>query len=109
MTSEDEDEAAPLGLPVFWVGAEEAAVSAVNQIVLSEDPQSGQFFLTLGCLVPPMIFGSTEERMEQAQRLGYVAVKTVTRVALSGVTLREMRDVLDTVIMASDKQREDLR
>jgi hypothetical protein len=86
----DDDEI--LEIPVIWVGAEDAPVTASNQFVSSFEPE--QFVLTFGNATPPIIVGTDEQKQEQLKRLGYVPIRTLARFSLTPHRLEELIAIL---------------
>jgi len=81
-----------ISFPLVYVGAEEVPVLLAN-VFVSQHEQN-EFILTIGQLVPPMLFGTDEERLEQAKKVAYVPVKVVTRLALTRQRIVELIEVL---------------
>lgn len=53
-----------------------------------------EFILTSGQMTPPMLIGEIQDRAEQLQRLEYVPVKPLARVAFTYSRLVELIQVL---------------
>jgi len=79
-------------IPIVISGAEDVSIHFANQFVIQH--QQNEFILTIGQLVPPMLFGTDEERLEQAKKVAYVPVKVVTRLALTRQRIVELIEVL---------------
>ncbi len=99
-----EEPPARIEIPVVWVGADEVPVFFANQFVAQVD--RGEVFLTIGQLVPPAIIGSGEEAREQAERIQYVPVKPVARIALTPTRLLELIEVLQITKANHETQSE---
>ena len=91
-----------ISIPIIWVGVEDAEVMMSNQLISQFEP--GMFFLTFGHVTPPVLLGSPEQRAEQAERLGYVPVKTLGRFAITPRRLREFITVLQDNLRTYEEQ-----
>lgn len=92
-------------VPVVWVGADEVPVFFANQFVAQVE--RGEVFLTVGQLVPPAILpGPPEAFREQAERIQYVPVQTVARIALTPARLQDLIQVLEITKANHEKQSE---
>jgi hypothetical protein len=95
-------------IPVVWVGTDEVPVYFVNQFVTQVD--KGEVFVTFGQMVPPAILpGSPDQIREQVERLEYVAVRPVARLAFTPARLLELIQALEITKAGHEKQSEELR
>ena len=102
MTQEPEQ---PIAVPKSWIEVDQVEVFAANEFVISHDPNSGEFYLTVGHVTPPIILGTDEEQREQAERLVFVPVRTVGRFSLSRLRVEQLMTVLQTNLARYDERR----
>jgi hypothetical protein len=91
-----------LQVPIIWVGVDDTQIVFANQFL-------GQFhqeevILTLGQIAPPVLLGTPEQRVEEANRLGYVPVKAIARFGLTRKRLGELIGVLQETAANYDAQ-----
>ncbi len=79
-------------VPITYIGLDDMPVLFANNFVVQHEQT--EFILTAGQLVPPVLLGTTEERLEQAKQLGYVGVRVVARLALTRDRVTELIQVL---------------
>lgn len=97
-----EGEAERLVVPVIWVGGDDLPTFAANQFLVQVD--RGEVFLTVGHLTPPVLVGDDPDVLrEQAARIDYVAVRTVTKLSLSPSRLQELVKLLERAIEMTEK------
>jgi len=89
--SENSDERS---IPVTWVGIDELAAVSANQFV--SQFTKDLFLVTFGQLSPPVLLGTSSEKEERLSELDFVAIRPVTRVALTHTGMRELVQVLQT-------------
>lgn len=93
-----------VSVPLVYVGAEDVPILYANQFV--SQFQADEFILTVGQVAPPILLGDESEQREQAERLSYVPVKVVARLAFTRQRLDEMLTLLKANLAAYDKDRE---
>ena len=86
-----------INIPLVWTEASEQTVMLANQFLGQHQPP-GEFILSFGQVAPPIILGTDQEKMEQAQNLPFVPVKTVCRIAMNETRLRELQQVIDATL-----------
>ncbi len=91
-------------LPVRWVGAEDAPLLFVNQ-VLGQVGQQGEVVLTFGQLIPPAFFGTPEQIAEQAQDMTHVPVQTAARLVITREGLDQLIQVLGQTVENYEQAR----
>jgi hypothetical protein len=92
-------------VPMLWVGVDEMSVLTSNQLIGQID-QDG-IYLTFGMATPPLIMAPTPEEMRaQVERVGYVPVKPIARIAVSRRHLGELIKVLKQTAENFDRQAE---
>jgi hypothetical protein len=91
-------------IPLVYVGAEDVPILFVNQFVIQH--HEDDFVLMLGQITPPVLLGTDEERRAQAEKVAYVPVNVVARVAFSRGRLVELIEVLQEHLRKYDAQRE---
>jgi hypothetical protein len=79
-------------IPVTWENVEGVPVFFANQYVCQFNQD--EFILTFGQMTPPMLLGDEQDRAEQLQRLEYVPVKPLARMAFTYSRLVELINVL---------------
>ncbi len=79
-------------IPIHWENVEGVPVFFANQFVCQYNQD--EFILTSGQMTPPMLLGDLRDRAEQLQKLEYVPVKPLTRVAFTYTRLVELIQVL---------------
>jgi len=90
-------------VPIVYVGAEDVPILLANQFIIQHE--QSEFILTLGQMTPPILLGTPEERREQAQKLAYIPVKIVARIAFTRDRLVELIQMLEEHLRKFDKQR----
>lgn len=100
MSADNED---TLRVPLVYVGGEDMPVLLANNFVIQHE--QNEFVLTIGQLIPPILLGSREERLEQAKRLSYVPVKIVAKIGLTRQRLVELISVLQTNLATYDEKQ----
>ena len=81
-----------LSVPLVYVGIEDVPILYANQFIIQH--QQDEFIISVGQLSPPVLLGDESEQREQAERLSYVPVKVVARLALTRQRLTELITVL---------------
>lgn len=90
----------PIEVPVVWVGQDDLPVVSVNQFLGQVEP--GVAFVTVGQVTPPMLGGGPDEQLAQLQRIPFVPIRTVVRLALSRQRLQELIEVLQGTLTNMD-------
>lgn len=75
------------------MNVEDVPVFFANQYVCQFNQD--EFVLTIGQMTPPMLLGELQDRAEQLQRLEYVPVKPLARIAFTYTRLVELIQVLE--------------
>ncbi len=84
-----------IAVRLLWIDLEEQAVQMANQFI--GQVANDEIMLSIGHASPPIIIGDTiEERRSQAENIGYVPVRPITRIALTRGGLAELMGILDT-------------
>jgi hypothetical protein len=82
---------------VIWAGVEDVPILYANTFISQFDPTSmGGFILTVGQLTPPVLLGTEDEIKEQAERVSYVPVRAVARIAVTRGKLDELIAILES-------------
>jgi hypothetical protein len=93
-------------VPVLWVGGDELPTIKVNEFLVQVDA-AGDVFLTCGTVTPPVLLGdSIEDLRKQAESIGYVPIRTVSKYALSEKHLRDLIRVLQDGVRMLEKRTE---
>ncbi len=79
-------------IPLSWVGVDERPIYAANHF-LSQIVGDG-FFVTFGVASPPVLLGTPEYKREQAKKIAFVPVRTLSRIALTRQGMGELIAVL---------------
>lgn len=82
-------------VPLEWEGLEQTPIVFANQFVAQFNQD--EFYLTVGQAAPPPLFGTKEERWQQAQRIEHVGVQPLARFGLTRSRLDELIDVLTEI------------
>ncbi len=101
-------ESETVGIPVAWIGLDEAEIAFANQILFQMgDPEHlGEFTLTFGQLHSPALIGpSPEDNRKRLESLPYVPVKVVAKLALSEVRVRELVELLVLILKSYDENK----
>lgn len=98
------ERAADQPIPVAWIGLEETDTVYANVFVVQNTP-AGEFVLTFGELVQPILAGDAAQRDEQLQRLPFVPIRTVSRVALNEQRVKELSELLSRIVEQYRSQR----
>ena len=91
-------------VPILIVGADDVPIVLANQFIIQHQQQ--EFIITFGQVAPPYLFGTDEERREQAKNLSYVPIKIVGRFGLTRDRMVELIGVLQENLATFDKGRE---
>lgn len=91
-TKENEE----ISLPLVWIDPDSAEILFVNQMLVQR--QGEEYILTFGQQTPPVLTGTPEERMEQAQQIPYVPVRVAVRVATTTQRLRDFVEAIQTLL-----------
>ena len=94
----------PIALPLVFVGAEDVPILYANVFVAQF--QQDELLLTVGQVAPPILLGDEGERREQAERLSYVPVKVMARLALTRDRMAELLGVIQDNLAAYDDSQE---
>lgn len=97
----DEEPVDSMEVPVLWLGVEDLPVLSANQFIGQVDGDVAH--VVIGVVTPPMLLGSPKEQRQAAERLGYVPIHPITRLALTRRRLEEFRDVLNATIENHDR------
>lgn len=89
-------------IPLVWVGVEEEPVAASNQMVIQHSARD-EFILTFGMATPPIVLGDEEQRREELERVTYVPVTPVARVAFTRQRLQALITVLQENLATHDR------
>lgn len=79
-----------IAVPVVWASPEDVPILFANTFVCQFDQTLDAFMLTVGQLTPPPLIGTPEEIRAQAEKVDFVLVKTVARLAVSPGRMREL-------------------
>jgi hypothetical protein len=77
-------------VPIVWTGAENVPILFANGFVVQFDTDLAAYILTVGQLSPPALVGTPEEMREQAERLDFVTVQTIARIAFTPARMTEL-------------------
>jgi hypothetical protein len=92
-------------LPLVWVGADDLPVYFANQFLGQAD--ATEIYLTLGQVVPPALFGPTEdEQREQIDAIDDVTVRPIVRLGFTPARLAEFIDVLTRTMEIHEAARQ---
>jgi hypothetical protein len=90
--TKEEPENGSVTLRVLWRGADDTPMLLANQFAMGTEED--EINLIVGQFQKPVLIGTTEERLQQANQLGYVAVNTVARFGLTRQRAGELLDIL---------------
>jgi len=94
---DDSNEDDAVEIPVVWAGVEDTPILYANTFISQFDPTStGAFILTIGQLTPPALLGTQDQVKEQAERVSYVPVRAVARIAITRTKLDELIAILES-------------
>ena len=97
------DDPEEISLPLVYVDVDESPVVVANQFVIQHEGE--QFILTVGQLQPPIILGTSEEKIEQARRLSHVPIRIVGRFGLTRDRLAELIEALQSNLRTYDEKK----
>lgn len=83
-----------LEIPLSWVGFDEVPILYANQFLIQFQPEAG-FVIGIGQATGPALIGSPEQVAEQVSQIEFVPVRTLARVALTEMKLRELIAALE--------------
>lgn len=99
----DKPEEGVIELRVLWRGLDDSPILFTNQFLIQTEQDD--IILTLGQLQPPVLLGELEDRIAQAQQLGYIPINAVARFGLSRKSLGQLADALQEHIQKYDSTR----
>ncbi len=99
MAKREEDK--QLVLPLVWIEPESVEIAFVNQMVVQR--QADEYVLTFGQQTPPMLSGTPDEQLEQAEQLRYVPVRTAVRIGMTTQRLKEFVKVIQGFVERQDQ------
>jgi hypothetical protein len=106
--AEDEPTPAPIELRARWGDAGDVPLLSVNQVL--GQVNEGEVFLTFGCVTPPVVLGSDEERRAAFEAIrdsgAVVEVRPVVRLFMTAQRLRQVVDVLTKTIEQHERQQQ---
>ena len=79
-------------VPLSWVGVDEKPIYAANHFL--SQVVGGGFFVTFGVASPPVLLGTLDYKREQAKKIPFVPVRTLSRIALTRQGMKELIAVL---------------
>lgn len=82
-----------------WVGLEDQAVQASNAFAC-QIAGPGEFVISVGHVVPPLLTGTPEEQQAQMQALPFVQVRGLARFALAPHRVEELIKALQDMLAA---------
>ena len=91
-------------IPTVFIGVEDVPIQLANQFVIQH--QQEEFVLTIAQVVPPILLGTTEEKIEQAKQTAYVPIKVIGRYAMTRPRVEELIKVLQDNLDNFDKGKE---
>ena len=94
-------------LPLTWIGPEEVPIQLVNQMICQFNQD--EFILTFGQMAPPLLLGTDEQKLEQAEQIAYVAVKPLARLAMTQARVRELIAVLEANLANYEQYQQQIR
>jgi hypothetical protein len=86
----DDDAPAEIQIPLVWTGAEDAPILFANAFVCQFDQDLGAHLLTVGQVAPPPLIGTPDEVREQLDRIDFVPVRVIARLALTPARMTEL-------------------
>lgn len=94
-------------VPAIWKSPEAVPLVPINAFHMAVVPlsegQPGEAVLTFGFLVPPMLYGSAEDQIAQAQAVESVDIEPLVRLTLSVDRAAELRNLLQAILSALGK------
>jgi hypothetical protein len=99
----DQDTPPAIMLPLVWVDVETAEARAANQLIVQH--HEGEFILTFGHLIPPLLMGTPEENAEQVKQIPYVGVKVVSQISVTPAKVGEFIQAMQTVLTSYNEQQ----
>lgn len=81
-------------VPLAWVGYDETPIVYANQFLIQFQPE-GSFVIGVGQSTPPALIGTAEQVQRQAMEIEFVAVRPLTRVAITKDKMRELIAALE--------------
>ena len=88
-------------IPTVFIGAEDAPIQFANQFVIQH--QQEEFVLTIAQVVPPILLGTPEEKIEQAKQTAYVPIKVIGRYGMTRPRVEELIKALQDNLDNFDK------
>jgi hypothetical protein len=99
MAADDLDhESDSRAVPIMWLGLDESPVRPMNQVIAQFDPSSpspsGEFVVTLGYVVPPIITGTDDEMRRAVDAIEYVPSQTIVRLTMNRERMLNLANAL---------------
>ena len=86
-----------IAMRLVWVGVEDTPIVFANQI-LSQLDDAGEAILMFGQAAPPILIGTPEEQLQQAQSVPFIQVRPTARVSLSRPRLEQLAGVIQQTL-----------
>ena len=99
--TEDPDDA--VSVPISWIGVDESEVAAANRFVMTHNPETEELILIFGHVAPPILLGTEEERLRQAEELAFVPVRTLGRFSMTRPVAGALREVINEHLERYDR------
>lgn len=93
----------PVQIPLVWINLDEMPIelASIFQVQL-QGPD--EIILNVGQTAPPMLVGSPQEMEVQASAVPFVPCRTLARFSMTSDRIRQIRSVLDQMLVAHDNQ-----
>lgn len=89
-------------VPLAWVGYDETPIIYANQFLIQFQPE-GSFVIGVGQSTPPALIGTPEQIEQQAMGIEFVAVRPLTKVAITEDKMRELVAALEANLRNFEK------
>ena len=85
-------------VPLIWVGLDELPVqTATHFVVQISGPE--ELIFTIGHVAPPMLTGTPEQQIQQAESVAFVQGRPIARVGLTTNRIRELIKLLEEALV----------
>lgn len=89
------------GLPLAWIGFDEAPIEFANHFLVQHQPH--EFVLTLGQVTGPPVVATSDERGDPVGDRDHVPIMTLARVGLTRHRLAELITLLQAELDEHDR------
>jgi len=100
------DDPQPFNVPFSWVGYDELPIVYANQFLIQYQPGESAFVIGVGQSTLPPLIGEGEDLAEQISQIDFVAIRPLSRIALTEDKMRELIAVLSASLAKAESVKQ---